>query len=96
MVELSAEPPAVRLELIFDRLLPIKLQQVYGLLVSNCVRPVGQVSEENRGGGREACRDIRKGLIGQTEGSTYNCQSNRGSTHVRRAAGLQRPRRLGD
>jgi hypothetical protein len=41
MAERSAERPAVCLEFAFDRLLPIKLQQVYGLLVANCVRPVG-------------------------------------------------------
>ena len=65
MAERSAERPAVCLEFAFDRLLPIKLQQVYGLLVANCVRPVGQTSEENRGDGREACSDLRQGLIGQ-------------------------------
>ena len=41
MAERSAERPAVCLEFAFDRLLPIKLQQVYGLLVANGVRPVG-------------------------------------------------------
>ena len=53
MAERSAERPAVCLEFAFDRLLPIKLEQVYGLLVANCVRPVGQACEENRGDGRE-------------------------------------------
>jgi hypothetical protein len=47
MAERSAERPAVCLEFAFDRLLTIKLQQVYGLLVANCVRPVGQASEQS-------------------------------------------------
>src|ERR1700693_302668 len=75
MAERSAERPAVCLEFAFDRLPPIKLQQVYGLLLANCVRPVGQTSEENRGDGREACSDLRQGLIGQTEGRTHHCES---------------------
>ena len=33
----SAGPPAICLEFAFDRLLPMKLQQVYGLLVADCV-----------------------------------------------------------
>src|ERR1700746_1716491 len=47
MAERSAEHPAVCLEFAFDRLLPIKLQQVYGLLVADCARPVRQASKEN-------------------------------------------------
>lgn len=90
MAERSAERPAVCLEFAFDRLLPIKLQQVYGLLVANCVRPVGQASEENRGDGREACSDLRQGL--QTEERTHHCESNRSSARLRPTAGLQRAR----
>jgi site-specific DNA recombinase len=92
MAERPAERPAVCLEFAFDRLLPIKLQQVYGLLVANCVRPVGQTSEENRGDGREACSDLRQGLIGQTEGRTQHCESNGSSARVRPTAGLRRAR----
>jgi hypothetical protein len=77
MAERSAERPTVCLEFAFDRLLPIKLQQVYGLLVANCVRPVGQSSEEIRGDGREACSDLRQGLIGQTEGRTHHCEKRK-------------------
>lgn len=92
MAERSAERPAVCLEFAFDRLLPIKLQQVYGLLVVNCVRPVGQASEENRGDGREACSDLRQGLVGQTEGRTHHCESNGSSARLRPTAGLHRAR----
>src|ERR1700746_757833 len=84
-----ARPPAVCLEFAFDRLLPIKLQQAYGLLVANCVRPVGQDSEK-RGDGREACSDLRQGLVGQTEGRTYHCEPNGSSARLRPTAGLQR------
>src|ERR1700758_4976165 len=91
MVKRSAERPAVCLEFAFDRLLPIKLQQAYGLLVANCVRPVGQDSEK-RGDGREACSDLRQGLVGQTEGRTYHCEPNGSSARLRPTAGLQRAR----
>src|SRR5215475_15989628 len=77
MAKRSAERPAVCLEFAFDRLLPIKLQQAYGLLVANCVRPVGQDSEK-RGDGRETCSDLRQGLVGQTEGRTYQTEALRG------------------
>jgi len=92
MAKRSAERPAVYLEFAFDRLLPIKLQQAYGLLVANCVRPVGQDSEEKRGDGSEACSDLRQGLIGQTEGRTYHCEPNGSSARLRPTAGLQRAR----
>jgi hypothetical protein len=62
MAERSAERPGVCLEFAFDRLLSIKLQQVYGLLVANCARPVGQSFEENRG----YCRRFALPLINLT------------------------------
>ena len=42
MAERSAGPPAICLEFAFDRQLPMKLQQVYGLLVADCARPMRQ------------------------------------------------------
>src|SRR6201997_3833351 len=49
-----AKPPTIYLEFAFDRLLPIKLQQVYGLLVADCARPSRQVAlKEQRGDAHE-------------------------------------------
>ena len=92
MAERSAEPPAIGLEFAFDRLLSIKLQQVYGLLVADCARPVRQVSKENGGGAHEAGSDLRKGLLGQTERGAHNCESNGGAACLRFTARLQRSR----
>jgi hypothetical protein len=92
MAERSAEPPAICLEFAFDRLLPMKLQQVYGLLVADCARPMRQASKENGGGAHEAGSDLRKGLLGQTEGGAHNCESNGGAACLRLAARLQRSR----
>jgi len=92
MAERSAEPPAICLEIAFDRLLPIKLQQVYGLLVADCARPMRQVSKENGGGAHEAGSDLREGLLGQTEGGAHNCEPNGGVACLRLAARLQRSR----
>jgi hypothetical protein len=58
-----AERPAVCLEFAFDRLLPIKLQQAYELLVASRVRPVGQTSENNRGDSRET--RIHRHIVGK-------------------------------
>ena len=49
MAERSAEPPAICPEFVFDRLLPIKLQQVYGLLVADWVRPMRQAASIENG-----------------------------------------------
>lgn len=93
MPERSAKIPNVRLEFEFDRLLSSKLQQVYGLLVADCVRPVGQVSHtDHRGDGDEACSDLRESLLSQTEGGARNCESNGGAARLRPAARVQRSR----
>ena len=93
MAERSAEPPAICLEFVFDRLLPIKLQQVYGLLVADCVRSMRQAASiENGEGAHEAGSDLRKGLLGPTEGGAHNCESNGGAACLRLAARFQRSR----
>jgi hypothetical protein len=64
MAERSAEPPAIYPEFVFDRLLPIKLQQVYGLLVADCARPMRQApSMKNGESAHEAGSDLRKGVV---------------------------------
>ena len=92
MAERSAEPPKVRLEFAFDRLLSIKLQQVYELLVPDRIRSVGQTSKEKRGDDHEVRGDLREGLLRQTEGGTHHRESNGSAPRFRAAARLQRSR----
>src|ERR1700745_2092461 len=92
MAERSAEHPAVCLEFAFDRLLPIKLQQVYGLLVADAARPVRQASKENGEDAHEASSDLRKGLLEPTEGGAHHCESIGGAACLRLAARLPRSR----
>src|SRR6516164_9281651 len=77
MAERSAERPAVCLEFAFDRLLPIKLQQVYGLLVANSVRP--QILERSRRGKRHRAL---QGVVNVLCGAPYGYQYIRKTEHV--------------
>jgi len=69
MADRSAKPPTVHLEFAFDRLLPFKLQQAYGLLVADCARPLRQTAlNEQRGDVHEGSADLRESVLGQTAG----------------------------
>ena len=92
MAERRAEPSAICLEFAIDRSLPIKLQQVYGLLVADCARAVRQAPKENGEDSHEAGGDLRKSLLGQTEGGAHDCESNGGAAGLRIGARLQRSR----
>jgi hypothetical protein len=90
----SKKPSAIYLEAAFDRLLLIKLQQVYEVLVPACVRAIAEPLKQ-KGDHHEDRGDLREGLLGQVEGGQHNSQPDGGATRLRPAARLQRSRRMG-
>ena len=92
MVERSAESREICFEFAFDRLLSIKLQQVYGLLVADRARAIRQSPKENGEETHEAGSNLRESLLGQAEGGAHDCEPNRGAADLRLGARLQRSR----
>ena len=78
----------VRLDYAFDRLLATKLQQAYEILVPDQVRVVRD--HVLNGAGDEERRDLRKGLLEQTERRKHDCEPNSGTGGVRSQERLRR------
>src|ERR1700680_1691175 len=91
----SKKPSAIYLEAAFDRLLLIKLQQVYEVLVPACVSAHAEPLKQ-KGDHHEYPRDLCAGLLGPAEGREHNSQPDGGATRLRSAARLQRSQRMGD
>ena len=58
MAERRGHDRSVQFEHAFDRLLAVKLEQVYGILVPEWVRAIG-VDQRVRGKRDEGCGDLR-------------------------------------
>jgi hypothetical protein len=59
MAERRGHDRCVQFEHAFDRLLAVKLAQVYGILVPEWVRAIG-IDQSVRGKRDEGCRDLRQ------------------------------------
>jgi len=92
MADRSTKHPTIYLEFAFDRLLPIKLQQVYGLLVADCARPLRQVTlKEQRGDAHEGGADLCESILGQAERRTHDRKPNGGLRVYAREQGFSVP-----
>ena len=91
MAERRGHDRSVQFEHSFDRLLAVKLEQVYGILVPERVRAIG-ADQSVRGKRDEGCRDLRQSIFGAAEGGEHDRQSNGGADRLRTRAGLQRTR----
>src|SRR5215471_18728694 len=76
MAERRGHHRSVQFEHAFDRLLAIKLEQVYGILVPEWVRAIG-VDQSVRGKRDEGCRDLRQSIFRAAEGGEHDRQSSR-------------------
>ena len=81
--------PVVRLEYGFDRLLGRKLEQAYGILVPEHVRSTGAGLRVKEGSDEDG-RDLRPGVVGQTEGRPHDSQPDGGSEGIRRGSRIRR------
>src|SRR5882672_6424918 len=87
MFEQSRIRRAVHLEFAFDRLLAVKLEQAYGILVPDRVRIVG--SAKVTGANDEDRGDLRSCIFGQTKGGEHDRQPDGGADRVRRRAAVR-------
>lgn len=74
--------PVVELEYAFDRLLSLKLEQAYQILVPEQARATGAGArfkdEQDEDG-----RDLRPSVLGSAEGGQHDCQLDSGTERVR-------------
>src|SRR5215472_16198587 len=66
MAERRGHDRSVQFEHAFDRLLAVKLEQVYGILVPEWVRAIG-VDQSVRGKRDESCRDLHQSIFRTAE-----------------------------
>ena len=91
MAEWRGHDRSVQFEHAFDRLLAVKLERVYEILVPEQVRAIGsdprvrENSDENR-------RDLRQGILRAAEGGEHDRQPDGGASRVRARARIQRTR----
>ncbi|MEX0448098.1 hypothetical protein ABLA85_18845 [Xenorhabdus sp. SGI246] len=79
----------VQLEPVFDRLLTVKLELVYKILVPeqvHIVRSVQRVTGEID----ENCRNLRQGVFQPAKGEEHHCQSDSSADRIRARTKLQR------
>ncbi|WP_242688267.1 hypothetical protein [Photorhabdus stackebrandtii] len=79
----------VQLEPVFDRLLAVKLEQVYRILVPEQVHIAGSVPRV-KGKIDEDCRDLRQSLFQSAKREEYDCQSDCRAARIRSRTGFQR------
>jgi hypothetical protein len=91
MAERRGHDRSVQFEHAFDRLVAVKLEQVYRILVPEWVRAIG-VDQSVRGKRDADCRDLRQSIFRPAEGGEHDCQSDGGADRLRTRAGLQRTR----
>ena len=91
MGERVAVARAIHLEHSFDRLHAAKLEQVYAILVPDCVRVAGKrgnlTGADDAGGS-----NLRPRILRQAEGGEHDCQPDGGADRFRPRARIQRAR----
>ena len=75
MVERRGHDRSIQFEHAFDRLLAVKLGQVYGILVPEQFRAIG-TEPRVRGKSDEGRRDLRQGIFRTAEGGEDDRQSD--------------------
>ena len=91
MAERRGHDRSVQFEHAFDRLLAVKLEQVYQILVPERVRAIG-ADPRVRGKSDEGRRDLRQGLLRAAEGGEHDCEPDGGASRVRARTGIRRTR----
>ena len=86
----GANDRSVHLEQAFDRLLVVKLEQVYGILVPEQIRAVSTGSGV-RGKSDEDRRDLRQSVFRAAEGGEHDRQPDGGADRVRARTGIGVP-----
>ena len=71
---------SVEFEHAFDRLLTVKLERVYEILVPEQVRAVG-ADPHVRGKSDEGRRDLRESLLRAAEGGERDCEPDKQQSH---------------
>ena len=90
MAEQRAGDRRVQFEHAFDRLLALKLEQVYGILVREWVRAIG-LDRNVRGKRDVGCHDLRQRIFRAAEGGEHDRQSDGGADRLRTRAGYSVP-----
>ena len=89
MAERRGHDRSVQFEHAFDRLLAVKLEQVYEILVPERVRAIG-ADQSVRGKSDEGRRDLRQSILRAAEGGEHDRQPDGGADRVRTGAGIRR------
>ena len=85
----------IQLEFAFDRLVAVKLEQVYEILVPDQVRFARAGADVTGGKDEDRC-DLRQSVVGQTEGGEHDRQSDERADRFRARAELRRASGMGD
>jgi site-specific DNA recombinase len=88
MAERGGRDRSVQFEHAFDRLLAVKLERVYEILVPKQVRAIGS-DPRVRGNSDEDRRDLRQGVLRAAEGGEHDCQPDGGAGRVRAGARIR-------
>ena len=91
MAERRGHDRSVQFEHAFDRLLAVKLEQVYEILVPEQVRAIG-ADPRVRGKSDEGRRDLRQSILRAAEGGEHDCEPDSGAHRVRAGTGIRRTR----
>jgi site-specific DNA recombinase len=90
MAERRGHDRSVQFEHAFDRLLAVKLEQVYAILVPEWGRAIG-VDQSVRGKRDEGCRDLRQSIFRAAEAGEHDRQSDGGADRFAREQGYSVP-----
>jgi site-specific DNA recombinase len=88
MAEQRGHDRSVKFEHAFDRLLAVKLEQVYEILVPEQIRIIG-TNPRVRGKSAEGRCDLRQSILRAAEGGEHNCEPDSGVARVRAGTGIR-------
>jgi hypothetical protein len=86
--------PLISLEFAFDRVMHLKLQQAYEVLVPDRVRVIAEPL--NKEGYHESRGDLRESVLRQAERREHNSESDSSATGICSKPGLRGSRRMGN
>ena len=89
MAERRSYDRSVQFQHAFDRLVAVKLEQVYEILVPEQIRAVG-AHPRVRSKSDEGRRDLRESLLRAAEGGEHDCEPDSGTHRVRAGTGIRR------
>jgi site-specific DNA recombinase len=91
MAERRGYDRSIQFEHAFDRLLAVKLEQVYEILVPEQVRAISG-DPRVRGKSDEGRRDLRQSILRAAEGGEHDCEPDSGAARVRAGTSIRRTR----